>query len=120
MLKVRFFRTQFFDVEPIQPGGNVPAAELYPGADGMVDYECEWEGSAADHKFHVQQPFARAGSFRAANGQHIWAWDGNREAPTLSPSFKAEFGADGPEIHIHFQQGRIVDSGSRDVAYLPA
>ena len=110
-------RVQFFDTDPVVNSEGRPAYD--PGIDGIVDYECAWietETPDAAHSFHIEQPFSRLGA-TVMSGRHVWAWDGNRESPTLSPSFRCDFGPDRPEIHIHFQQGRIVDSGSRDVVY---
>ena len=76
---------------------------------------------------YLAQPFHRGGQrlYRGAtaeeiaeNRANVWAWDGNREAPSLTPSYyflgrqdpKGRY-PDWPAVHIHLTRGVIVNSG---------
>jgi hypothetical protein len=41
------------------------------------------------------------------NGQHVWSWDGNREAPTLTPSYLCEGGPFAARVHLFLVAGKI-------------
>lgn len=77
------------------------------GAEGAVYYQvggdvpkgaCTW----------MRQPFRRGESVgNEENGGLgiIWGWDGNRDAPTLTPSFFAEDGV--VRVHLFLRAGKI-------------
>lgn len=123
-------RVQFFDEHPLNDQSGKPA---YPGCDGAVWYlsltpckgifGCESGCRVACashpglHHCYLMQPFSRSGQGllvnrteweKANNRANIWAWNGNREAPTLSPSFLCY--GDGqylPRVHLFLNNGRI-------------
>lgn len=76
---------------------------------------------------YLSQPFHSGGQrhYKGAtaeeiteNRANVWAWNGNKEAPTLTPSYyflgrndpKKRY-PDWPAVHIFVTNGRIVDSG---------
>jgi hypothetical protein len=95
---------------------------VYPGVDGAVRYEMKFVRTPEEiAKIEAQgnvkcpnplifdgyfQPFSRKGSYQIGN-QNIWAWDGNKEAPTLSPSFGIFQDDLGYRLHLYFQNGKI-------------
>lgn len=54
------------------------------------------------------QPFKRGNSYQTSEGRNVWGWDGNKEVPTLSPSWLIEW-ANPKEfrVHLFFQNGKI-------------
>ena len=72
------------------------------GVEGRVWYELGGdlpEGSCSA----MMQPFSRAGARNRAG--HVWQWDGNREAPTLSPSYLCTDGVN--RVHLFLRAGKI-------------
>lgn len=107
---IRVERYQWFDDEPIT---NTEGEDAYPGADGAVWYEVEWPSGNLSYTL---QPFARGPSHKydkSAPGGPVllWGWDGNREAPTLTPSFLSNFpsskNSEGARIHLFLRKGKI-------------
>lgn len=75
-------------------------AKVYPGADGAVEYEIK----TPEMRYRIYQPFKQGASLDI-NGKPVWGWDGNREHPTLTPSFLM----DHPPVHLHLfiRSGRV-------------
>lgn len=109
-MKIRLLHVQWFDEHPVEDARGNPA---YPGCDGMAVYEVTGE---TEHPLYANQPFAR-GSDRAiqedGHPRNVWGWDGNREAPSLTPSFECAWAGTTVRIHIYLTAGKIVpcDSG---------
>ena len=56
------------------------------------------------YSFTAHQPFSRKG-LQQINGRNIWSWDGNREAPSLTPSWLMNW--ENIKIHLFFTAGKI-------------
>jgi hypothetical protein len=94
---------------------------VYPGVDGAIRYELKFYRTDDEMKalkaqgietvnpyvcdLYVQ-PFSRKGTYTQEKGGNVWAWDGNKDAPTLSPSFALDAGT-GWRVHLFFQNGKI-------------
>jgi hypothetical protein len=127
-VEMRLNQIQFFDKNPLFYGDS--KTPVYPGADGMAEYEVtvtrtEEEmkalepGSLNPWKTYLHHPFQHSGLGKTSDGRNIWAWDGSREAPTLTPSFGCLL-IPQPRIYIHIYLtvGKIIDSGSEGVIFL--
>jgi hypothetical protein len=104
---------------------DVNQKPLYPGVDGAVIYEVtvtrtheeveefnrvhEGQGTTMIEEpwtFNLYQPF-KTGNLCQIEGRNVWKWDGNREHPTISPSFLCDMLADGFRIHLFLIAGKI-------------
>ena len=88
---------------------------VYPDVDGAIRYEIKYYRTEEEIKKILgdtkgdfpnpyvcdlyYQPFSRKGTYRQSDGRNVWAWDGNKEAPTLSPSWLIEW-ADPKEFRV--------------------
>ena len=77
-------------------------------------YEIVWPDHSEEHPRigYMLQVFSKKGSFvleTPGRKDNVWAWDGNRDAPTLAPSFLCEYpGAQPPvRVHLFLNAGRI-------------
>lgn len=102
-------RFQFFDINPIK---NSKGENAYPDCDGCIWYEVY--DKDRDKWFYFMQPFAKGGQrYKTGateeeirnNRANIWGWDGDRNAPTLSPSFLCE--DRGIRVHLLINKGKI-------------
>jgi hypothetical protein len=117
-------KVQFFDTHAIKDSkGN----NAYPGCDGAVLYELYYPDGVdlqgpntpkpnLHHWSYMMQPFAlgnmrlRPGATQEEindNRANIWGWDGNREAPTLQPSFLCDDKLMGVKVHLFLVKGQI-------------
>jgi hypothetical protein len=92
----------------------------YPGVDGAVEYEITQELSKEElatkksittnpYSFTIYQPF-KAGTTSKSNDFNVWAWNGNKDKPTLTPSWLLNWSSgNNPAIRIHlfFTDGKI-------------
>ena len=103
---------------------------VYLGVDGAIEYELittrtteeieeqkneYWTGNPWELSFY--QPFSAKGQIQV-NGRNVWKWDGNREAPTLTPSWLCDMSyGKGKNIRIHllFTRGKIALLGDSNV-----
>ena len=60
----------------------------------------------------IRQPYTRAAP-HYRNGEPVWQWDGNAEAPTLTPSFHHTTG--GIVVHLWLTMGAIHFCADSDV-----
>lgn len=64
------------------------------------------------------QPFSQKGTHQI-DGRNVWAWNGNREAPTLTPSFLMDYGKRNGEqmtkVHLFLTDGKINLLGDSNV-----
>ena len=89
-MKLVAYMFQFYDEHP----------DRIANCDGRVWYEY------ADSRIvYSHQLFSREGSAQV-NGMNVWAWDGNRDAPTLRPSYRVTVG-DGQVLHLHVTEGKL-------------
>ena len=94
-----------------QPPGGGEAVPI-PGIDGQVVYEIAYPNGRFSY---MAQPFARGAAHTQVEGRSVWAWDGNWEAPTLSPSFLCIEGdptleglnAQPVRVHLFLNAGKI-------------
>ena len=131
-VEMRLHQIQFFDKNPLCFADSTNP--VYPGADGMAEYEVIITRTEEEMKAlepcslnpwttYLHHPFQRSGLGKTPDGRNVWAWDGNREAPTLTPSFGCELVAPSRSsssrvyIHIYLTAGKIVDSGSEGVIF---
>jgi hypothetical protein len=82
---------------------------VYPGVDGAVVYEIteevEGENGKEPWTYPMHQPFSAKG-IQQVNGRNVWGWDGNKEQPTLTPSFLLNY-LPAYRIHLYFTKGKI-------------
>jgi hypothetical protein len=96
-----------------------------PEADGYAWYEVEHDAPGevahmADGSTrrdvaytYMAQPFALGASREDKNGRIMWGWDGDRTAPTLSPSFDCRAPAEprrgipAHRAHLFLVRGRV-------------
>jgi len=131
-VEIRLNKIQFFDKDPLFFADSTNP--VYPGADGMAEYEVTMTrtdeemktvgpGTLNPWKLYLHHPFQRSGLGKTVDGRNIWAWDGNREAPTLTPSFGCELSpvsrssASRVYVHIYLTAGKMVDSGSEGIIF---
>ena len=90
--------------------------------DGCVMYEVNDADGTEYPNTWPRQPFSKSGSFQIGgkidNHHNVWAWNGNKEAPSLTPSFLCEWNRsfrppNSPNyvVHIYLVDGKIVNSG---------
>ncbi len=119
---------------------------VYPSVDGAVEYEITKTLTAEElgnkraitteqiehrqknnesftdfdiinpYSFTMFQPFKKGSTFQTEDGRNIWAWDGNKEIPTLTPSWLMDYPGDYPiRIHLFFTKGKINLLGDSNV-----
>lgn len=102
--KLVSYSFQFFDTHPVVKSDGSPA---YPDADGFVQYELltVWGSiDGKDHTLYLQQLFSKDGLKPGKNNiDNIWHWDGNRENPTITPSFLWPDG----RLHLFVRAGKL-------------
>lgn len=90
--------------------------EADPPWDGIAVYELIYgrdtpEEDAGEYQYTIHQRFEEGDHhvLEEGNGveQNIWGWDGDRENPTLTPSFGHGEEEDGWRVHLHLTDGRI-------------
>jgi len=85
------------------------------GIEGHARYRMRAENVPGEwDPWVVRQAFSAAGQGKGPDGNPIWRWDGNRESPTLSPSFA--YGAlerDGWRVHFFLTGGVICPCGDQ-------
>ncbi len=70
---------------------------------GFIVYEIAY----ADGTFsYMVQPFSRGGA-KVDGFDKAWEWDGNRDAPTLSPSYVCEDRMTKARVHLFLRAGKI-------------
>lgn len=82
--------------------------------DGVVTYEIRMPEGHRFPLYYMLQPFVLGAHRQDATGRismkNLWGWDGNRDAPTLSPSFACEDNREGclpVRVHLFLKAGRI-------------
>ncbi len=58
------------------------------------------------HSAYLTQPFSLTKTEKW-NGWNIWKWDGNRENPTLNPSFLVDFEMEKSKMHLFVRNGNL-------------
>ena len=123
-----------------------PPKSIYPGVDGAAEYEItqvvepkdlkpgetamtyeEWMKATAEQRANVvrispytwtvHQPFKQGASFQI-DGRNVWSWDGDRDAPTLRPSFGLGLNDPRPDrviAHLHLTKGKVDLLGDSNV-----
>lgn len=106
--KLHSYRFQFFDVEPYLNMNGKPTFGFAIGAACYVIRQ-NIEGSDEWYDIHVYQPFSHNGEMGFYEDTGIsfltWQWDGDRDAPTLTPSFLYEFSAG--KLHLFVKAGKL-------------
>jgi Family of unknown function (DUF6527) len=105
---IRLKEFVFFDEHP-ERNRFTTGETVEPRADGIAVWEVIPHGNP-DLVTHSQSVyFHRAGFVRNPHDRsNIWEWDGNREAPTLSPSILQTTEMGYPfRLHMHIRSGRI-------------
>ena len=88
-MKLIAYMFQFYDEHP-----NNPVIE---NVDGTVWYE--FEAGAG----YANQLFSRKGLFQTSTKVNVWTWDGNKEEPTITPSFLLpDF-----RLHLYVRKGKL-------------
>ncbi len=83
--------------------------------EGSVIYRVE-----SDRSVHfMRQPFHVHPAAEYTPGFVIYEWDGNEEAPTLTPAYDRTHEASGVRLHLDFAGGRIKTLSNSVVASNP-
>lgn len=78
------------------------------GLDGFMVFKLT--GIPGRHDDFVSVRFAKGGPKDLGEGRTkelVWGWDGNRQAPTLAPSFLLETDVYPLRVHLHVVKGKI-------------
>lgn len=94
------------------------------GVEGFAEYRMTSDvGGPDEHSWVVRQPFWRKPSttLQIPAGdrswpRHVWQWDGNRETPTLKPSFL--YCCKEWRVHLFLTAGRIEPCGDQTARVL--
>lgn len=89
-MKLVAYMFQFFDEHP----------DKMLGCDGRVWYEF-YDGRT----IYSDQLFSHEGRVHV-NSRNVWAWDGNRDAPTLTPSYRVRVG-ESHVLHLCVTEGKL-------------
>ena len=89
-MKLVAYMFQFYDEHP----------DKMPGCDGNVWYEFN-DGRT----IYSGQLFSLKGRAQVS-GRNVWAWDGNRDAPTLTPSYRVRVG-ESNVLHLQVRGGKL-------------
>ena len=93
---------------------------LQNGIEGYVqyNYNVHIEGTTDWYYSDISQPFSSKGSYETYHEitrpnalpmrirELVWAWNGNRDSPTLTPSFLVDIGAMG-KLHLYVKDGKL-------------
>jgi len=92
---------QFFDENPIMRKDANQRA--YPEADGVVWYEVmfAWPQGGGERIIMLMQLFRKG--VTAPGQPNIWQWDGDKENPTITPSFRWIDGG----LHLFVRHGSL-------------
>ena len=71
---------------------------------GLVWYEITYPDDRGNS--YMLHPFA-LGRAKVEGFANSWDWDGNRDAPTLSPSYVCEDKTYGVRVHLFLRAGKI-------------
>ena len=86
-MKLIAYMFQFYDEHP-----NNPVIE---NVDGTVWYEFD--------SCYASQLFSRKGLFQTSKKINVWEWDGNKEKPSIRPSFLLpDF-----RLHLYVKEGKL-------------
>lgn len=91
-----------------------PFAKWEEYVDGVVHYEAEYtrpttgdeDGDEVSFTTEYYQLF-QEGEHEKVRGRNVWGWDGDKENPTLSPSFGHGQIEDGWYVHLFLKNGEI-------------
>jgi len=90
---------QFFDENPIMRKDTDQRA--YPEADGVVWYEIVSELPRGGENIMLMQLFRKG--VPVSGRPNIWQWDGDKENPTITPSFHWFDGG----LHLFVRHGAL-------------
>ncbi|MEM3857517.1 MAG: DUF6527 family protein [Thermoprotei archaeon] len=77
---------------------------LLKGVDGFALYLVTVEDDGGGKEYEIFQPFKLHEACQI-NNRNVWSWDGNKEAPTLTPSFL--YHDQDVRIHLFLKHGKI-------------
>ena len=111
---LRITRIHFFDTDgdfifrPEDPGNSlrIKADDARGHMDGVVLYNLDHNGRVLT----PFQPFQAGQPFRGPTPgcpYNVWYWNGNRESPSLAPSFGWYMGDPDLHTHLYLRDGRI-------------
>lgn len=87
--------------------------EAAPGKEAVFSFKCPKYGHACGMLVIAGRTKQKRDPKGANGGSAQWEWDGNREAPTFSPSINC--GTEKrPCWHGYIRAGRCVDTANRD------
>lgn len=122
---VQVLKTQFCRDDKRGEDGAVYYLILSPCPDNPCDHVCKAHPQMVHH--YERHAFRRGESGhrldatdeeKRSDRANVWGWDGNREAPTLSPSFLAREGR--PYVmHSFLRSGKLELCGDSTVALHP-
>jgi len=92
---------QFFDTDPMYDDND---QRLYPGADGIVWYKVfHGCGVLYLHQLFKKELIISSEGDKPTSCSYDWSWDGDRENPTLTPSFLWSEG----RLHLFVTHGNL-------------
>lgn len=95
---------RFVGIEDAPPGYHVPL---------VASFEVRRADGGEYHLYVAVQ----LGEHGWAGKNPVWGWDGNREAPTLTPSIRSPLGQDGL-FHCFLQRGVVRPCGDNQLTIL--
>lgn len=96
-----------FDGEPaVSILGTTFGPAYHDGRDGTAVYVVEGEGHGLRTPTLAAQRFKKGPRFDDGGGV-MWSWDGNRERPSLQPSFGWLMFDGAWTLHLFLKEGRV-------------
>lgn len=86
MYKLENYSFIWLAEHPIVSYDNGKEVKLYQDCDGYVSYFITSNKDAPEKTFYLRQLFSKS-PVHQSNANNVWQWDGDRENPTLNPSF---------------------------------
>lgn len=101
MYKLESYAFIWLDEHPIVSYDNGREVKIYQDCDGYVSYFITGDSSEG-RTFYLRQLFSKL-PIHQSSGSNVWQWDGNRENPTLTPSFLWPDG----RLHLFVVKGNL-------------
>ena len=102
-MSARIVRWRFDDTPIVRDGETL--------ADGRILYDLAVDGLSGT--LEMSQPFRRGPNPGRVAGMNVWGWDGDRERPSLTPSYvctlegSTELELRPIRVHLYMRGGRI-------------
>ena len=88
----------WLDEHPIVSYDNGKEVRIYTDCDGYVSYFL----TGGERNVYLMQLFSK-NPIHQSYGKNVWQWDGNKENPTINPSFRWIDGV----LHLFVKNGKL-------------